>query len=78
MDTTIRRNRSSKKGIACVRCSIQELRQEILKYHFASKSNLTGTVTTNPPQTNCSVFSETHYGSFMTGSTLANHLRVFD
>ena len=29
-------------------------------------------------QGNCSVYNETHYGNFKTGSTLANYLRVFD
>ena len=49
-----------------------------MKQHFTSKSNLTGIVTANPPQRNCSVYNETHYGNFEIGSTLANHLHVFD
>ena len=53
-------------------------RLKVLKQHFTYKSNLTETVATNPPQGNCSVYNETHYGNFETGSTPANHLRVFD
>ena len=52
---------------------------EVLKQHFISnKSNLTGIAAANPPQGNCSVYNETHYGNFEIGSTLDNHLRVFD
>ena len=39
---------------------------------------MTGIVAANPPQRNLSVYSETHYGDFEIGSTLANHLRLFD
>ena len=46
---------------------------EVLKQHFTSKSNFS-----NPPQRNCSVYNETHYGNFEIGSTLANRIRVFD
>ena len=53
-------------------------RVEVLKQYFTSKSNLTGIVAANSPQWNCSVYNETHYGNFEIGSTLANHLRVFD
>ena len=53
-------------------------RLEVLKQHFTYKSNLTETVATNPPQGNCSVYNETHYGNLKTGSNLANYLRVFD
>ena len=53
-------------------------RLEILKQHFTSKRNLTRIVAANPLQRNCSVYDETHYGNFEIGSTLANHLRVFD
>ena len=53
-------------------------RVEVLKQYFTSKSNLTGIVAANSPQRNCSVYNETHYGNFEIGSTLANHLRVFD
>ena len=53
-------------------------RVEVLKQYFTSKSNLTRIVAANSPQRNCSVYNETHYGNFEIGSTLANHLRVFD
>ena len=85
MDTAIRKNPNSKKGITCTlynpRVSGTDTdnsftnRLEVLKQHFTSKSNLTGIVAANPPQRNCSVYNETHYGKF--GSTLANQLRVF-
>ena len=39
---------------------------------------MTGIVGANPPQRNCSVYNEAHYDNFKIGSTLANHLRVFD
>ena len=51
---------------------------EGFKQHFTSKSNLTEIAAANPPQRNCSVHDETHYSNFEIGSTLANHLRVFD
>ena len=53
-------------------------RLEVLKQHFASKSNLTEIVAANPPQRNCSIYNESHYGKYDISSTLANHLRVFD
>ena len=88
MDIAIRKNPNSKKGITCTlynpRVSGTDTdnsftnRLEVLKQHFTSKSSLTGIVAVNPPQRNCSVYSETHYGNFEIGSTLANHVCVFD
>ena len=88
MDTAIRKNPNSKKGITCTlynpRVSGTDTdnsltnRLEVLKQHFTSKSNLTGIVAVNPPQRYCSVYNETRYGNFGIGSTLANHLHVFD
>ena len=88
MDTAIRKNPNSKKGITCTlynpRVSGTDTNNsitnslEVLKQHFTSKSNLTGIVAANPPQRNCSVYNEIHYGNFEIVSTLANHLRVFD
>ena len=49
---------------------------KVLKQHFTSKCNLIEIVAANSPQRNCSVYSETHYGNFEIGSTLANLLRV--
>ena len=88
MDTIIRKNHNSKKGItytmynpggsgidtdnSFTNCL------EVLKEHYTSKSNLTGIVAANPPQRNCSVYNEKHYGNFEIGSSLANHLRFFD
>ena len=87
MDTAIRKNPNSKKGTTCTlynpRVSGSDTdnsftnRLEVLK-HFTSKTNLAGIVPANLPQRNCSVYSETHYGNFEIGSTLANHLHVFD
>ena len=86
MDTVIRKNPNSKKGITCTlynsRVSETDIDHsftihvKVLKQHFTSKSKLTGIFAANPPQRNCSVYSETHYGNFEIGSTLANHLRV--
>ena len=39
---------------------------------------MTGIVAAKPPQRNCSAYNEAHYGNFEIGSTLANHLRVFN
>ena len=44
--------------------------------HFISKRNLTIIVAANHPQGNCSVYSETHYGNFEIGSTLANLMKL--
>ena len=62
MDTTIRKNPNSKKGITCTlynpRVSETDTdnsftnRLEVLKQHFSSKSTLTGIVAVNPPQRN--------------------------
>ena len=83
MDTAIRKNPNSKRGITCTlynpRVSETDTdnsftnRLEVLKQHFTSKNNLTGIVAVNPPQRNCLVYNETHYGNFEIGSTL-----VFD
>ena len=88
METAIRKKPNSKKGITFTLYNprVPEAdtdnsftnRLEVLKQHFTSKSNLTGIATANPPQRNCSVYNEIHYGNFEIGSTLANHLRVFD
>ena len=88
MDTAISKNPNSKKDITYTLCnprvpgtdtdnSFTNL-LEVLKQHFTSKSNLPGIPAANPPQRNCSVYNETHYGNFKIGSTLANHLGVFD
>ena len=87
MGTAIRKNPNSKKGITCTlynpRVSGTDTdnnftnRLEVLKQHFFSKSNMTGIAAANPPQKNCSICNEIHYGNFEIGSTLANHLRVF-
>ena len=79
MDTAIRKNPNSKKGITCTlyntRVSGTDTdnsftnRLEVLKQHFTSKSNLAGTFATNPPQRNCSVYNETHSGHFEIGSS---------
>ena len=53
-------------------------RLEVSEQHFTFKSNLTWIAAANPPQRNCSVYNETHYGNFDIGSNLANYLRVFD
>ena len=88
MDTVIRKNPNSKKGTTYTlyNSGVSGIdtdnsftnRLEVLKYHYTSKGNLTGIVAANPPQRNLSVSSETHYGDFEIGSTLANHLRLFD
>ena len=88
MDTAIRKNPNSKKGIAYTLYNPPVSgtdtdnsftnRLEVLKQHFTSKSNLTGILAANLLQRNCSVCNETHYGNFEICSTLANHLRAFD
>ena len=88
MDTAITKNPNSKKGITCTlhnpRVSETDAdnsftnRLEVLKQHLTYKRNLAGIVAANPPQRNCSVYNETHYGNFEIASILANHLRVFD
>ena len=88
MDTAITKNPNSKKGTTCTlhnpRVSETDAdnsftnRLEDLKQHWTYKSNLAGIVAANPPQRNCSVYKETHYGNFEIASILANHLRVFD
>ena len=35
-------------------------------------------IVANPPKRNCSVHNGAHYGNFEIGSTLANHVHVFD
>ena len=80
IDTAIRKNPNSRKGITCTlynpRVSGTDNdnsftnRLEALKQYFISKSNLRGIFAANPPQT--------HYGNIEIGSTLANHLRIFD
>ena len=87
MDTAIRKNPNSKKGITCTlynpRVSGTDTDNsftnglEVLKQHFTSKCTLTGIVAANPPQKHCFVYNEIH-GNFEIGSTLANHLRAFD
>ena len=88
MDTAIRKNPNSKNGVTCTLYNPPVSgtdtdnsftnRLEVLEQHFTSKSTLTGIVAADLPQRNCSVYNETHYGNFGIGSTLANHLRVFD
>ena len=53
-------------------------RLAVLKQISTSKSNLKGVVAEKILKSNCSVYNETHYGNFEIGSTLANHLRVFN
>ena len=79
MDTATRKNSNSRKGVTCTlynpRVSGTDNdnsftnRLKALKKHFISKSNLRGIFAANPPQT---------HDNFEIGSTLANHLRVFD
>ena len=88
MGTAIRKNPNSKKGITFTlyipRVSGTDTdnsftnRLKVLKQHFSSKTNLTRIVAANPSQRNCHAYNETHYDNFEIGSTLANHLRVFD
>ena len=88
MDITIRKNPNSMNSITF---TLYNLRMsgndtdnsfttcpDVLKQHFTSKNNLTGIVSANSPQRNCSVHNETYYGNFEIGSTLGNQLCVID
>ena len=84
MDTSIRKNPNSKKGITCTmynpRVSGTDTdnsfsnRLEVLKQNVTSKSILTGIFAANHPERNCSVYNKTYCGNFEIGSTQANHL----
>ena len=88
MDTAIRKNPNSKKGIICTLYNPQvsgidpdnsfRNRLEVLKQPFPSKSNLTGIVLQETVlQRNCFLYNETPCSVFEIASTLANHSRVF-
>ena len=86
MDTAIRQNPNLKKGMTCTLYNPRMLGTDtdnsfiicllVLKQHFTYKSNLIGIVAANPPQRNCCVYNEIHYGNFEIGSTLANPIKL--